>query len=96
MEYLLITPQQMIDKFYTPSFVNLKPHPIGGSTTAREMALMGRKSLCNDGYPYSIPFRNVDEMVKGIMEESKKIGTIQHLNIGNMAGSEWLNDNYWL
>jgi hypothetical protein len=38
----------------------------------------------------------VDEMVKGIMEESKKIGTIQHLSIGNMAGSEWLNDNYWL
>ena len=67
-----------------------------------EMGLMGRKTFYNGNIPGSIKWdqNNIDQIVKKIEEEAKKINTI-NLEYSNQirnfinVGDKWLDTRYW-
>ena len=89
------------ENFYDKTFLNLNLSEENGMTTVREMGLMGRKTITmrkNNYYDYSciINCESIEDIVKNINEESKKIGSIQKSMDSHTVGDEWLNLNYWL
>lgn len=70
----------------------------GGMTTVRELAYMGRKTICNSLYkfPSLIPYRDQNDIIELINEESKKIGTIQPSIISHNINNEWLYTDFWI
>jgi hypothetical protein len=69
------------------------------------MGLMGRKTIIKNNYintiqridfPNFIYYETIDDIVKIINEESKKIGTIQPSINAHNVGDEWLNLNFWI
>ena len=89
--------EEVRDNYYTPSFINIKPSLIAGTTSAIEMAYMGRKTISNAKAPFCIKYKDIKEMLSIIMDESKKIGTIQESVISDYfdTGEEWMNENFW-
>lgn len=88
------------ENFYDKTFLNLNLSKENGMTTVREMGLMGRKTITmrkNNYYEYSciINCESIEEIIKNIQKESKKIGTIQESMNSHTVGSEWLNKDYW-
>jgi hypothetical protein len=85
------------DHFYNECFVNLKPNIVGGFTTAQELAYMGRKTISNSKASFCIPYKNVKEAARAVMEEAKKIGTIQPSCIGDYFNidKEWKQVAFW-
>jgi len=83
--------------YYDKCFVNLNFTRGNGMTTVRELALMGRKTITsNNPYNYDCLIRCDDKesIIKAIIEESKKINTIQSpINVHN-SGEEWTNLDY--
>jgi hypothetical protein len=86
------------EQYYDKCFVNIKPNPIGGTTTAVELAYMGRKTISNTEAPFCINYKDIDHIADLIKEESKKIGTIQPSCVGNYynTGEEWKQTKFWL
>ena len=89
------------ENYYDKSFLNLNLSKDNGMTTVREMGLMGRKTLTMrtpETYKYNciINCDNIEDIIKTIKHESKKIGTIQPLLNTHTVNDEWLNLNYWL
>lgn len=94
------------ENYYDKCFLNLNFTIGNGLATVLEMGLMGIKTIFknpfNDNiqrleFPNFISYENVDDIVRIISEESKKIGTIQEPIDGhNVKGDEWLYLDYWL
>lgn len=87
--------------FYDKTFLNLNLSKGNGMTTVREMGLMGRKTITmrkDNHYKYNciVNCESVEEIIKNIKKESKKIGTIQDSMNSHTVGDEWLNVCYWL
>jgi len=86
------------DNIYNECFVNLKPNLTGGITSAVELALMGRRTISNTIAPFCMGYKSVEDIVRIINEESKKIGIIQASKLGNYfdTGEEWREEKFWL
>jgi hypothetical protein len=88
--------------YYNNCFININITETGrsGLTTLTEMGFMGRYSISNtlDNFPCVIRYKNTEEIVKIINEESKKIGTIQPSLLDNhfYTSEEWKNVDFWL
>jgi hypothetical protein len=89
---------------YKKCFLNINLNIGKGLTTVAEMAFMGIKTLANKDRVLTknwecminCDVNNDDEIIKLIMDESKKIGTIQPpINVHNV-GEEWLDINFWI
>ncbi len=88
---------ELKNKFYNNCFLNINLSGRHGFVTIREMGFMGRKTIMNSLYnfPSVINYRDEGHIVEIIMEESKKIGTIQEPFNPHTIDNEWLNVNYW-
>lgn len=87
--------------YYDKAFLNINLSKHAGMTTVREMGLMGRKTITmrnniHNDYSSIINCKNIEEVIKSIKEESKKIGTMQKSTNPYVMGNEWLNINYWV
>jgi hypothetical protein len=47
-------------------------------------------------FPNFITYNNIEDIIKIISDESKKIGTIQDPIDAHNVGDEWLNLDFWL
>lgn len=85
------------EHYYDKCFLNLNLTGLGGMTTLREMAYMGRKTIGNSLYkfPSFIPYKDDNHVVELINEEAKKIGTVQPAIISHNVNDEWLNVDFW-
>ena len=89
------------ENYYDKSFLNLNLSKNNGMTTVREMGLMGRKTLTMRNYEHYnykciINCNNIEDIIKNIKYESKKIGTIQPSINTHTVNDEWLNLEWWL
>jgi len=86
------------ESYYDKCFLNLNLGGDGGMTTVRELAYMGRKTICNSLYkfPSFISYLDEDDIIRIINEESKKIGTIQPSIISHNINDEWLYTDFWI
>jgi hypothetical protein len=91
--------------FYDKCFLNLNLTKGNALSTTIEMGLMGRKTIFKDitqnsiqriGFPNFIYYENMEDIVRIINEESKKIGTIQPSIDAHNIGDEWLDLDFWL
>jgi predicted O-methyltransferase YrrM len=91
--------------YYDESFINLNLTDFHGLSTVIEMGLMGRKTIIKNSnintiqridFPNFIYYETIDDIVKIINEESKKIGTIQPSINAHNVGDEWLNLSFWI
>jgi len=87
----------LIDKYYNDCFVYIKPNQRGGSTAMWELGYMGRKTISiNQGnLPHVLNSNSLEETIKLIMQESKKIGTFQH-QLSKQVHNSFLNSDEWL
>ena len=85
--------------YYNKSFLNLNLSKENGLTTVIELGLMGRKTLMNEHYykyPSIIGYKDDEDLINQINQESKKINTIQPSINAHTIGDEWLNIEWWL
>jgi hypothetical protein len=87
--------------YYDKSFLNLNLSKENGMTTVIEMGLMGRKTITmreNNPYKYEsiINCVDIEDIIRQINIESKKINTIQEKIDIHTLGDEWLNLDFWL
>jgi len=87
------------EKYYDNCFVNINLNRSGGGglTTAREMAMMGRKTIMNTkfNYPFIMPYEDDEDIIRLINQEAEKIGTMQQGWDSHTVGSEWQNERFW-
>ena len=59
---------------------------------------MGRRTISNTIAPFCMGYKSVEDIVRIINEESKKIGIIQASKLGNYfdTGEEWREEKFWL
>ena len=89
---------------YKKCFLNINFNIGKGLTTVVETAFMGIKTLANKDRTLTnhwecmidCDINNEDEIVRLIMEESKKIGTVQSTINIHEVGEEWINLDFWL
>jgi len=103
---IIYTQNQTLDtlkeNFYNDCFVYVKPNPRGGSTAMFELGHMGRRTITNDHLDFSIcsSYKDLNQILDIIMEESKKIGTIQTETAENLKDmfdheGDWLNIDHY-
>ena len=88
------TIKEMIDYYYSRSFVNLQLNPMAGFTTALEMAHMGRMTVSNHAAPFCLPFRSQAELIwqiKIVKEKSIEADPSRFLH----NSDDWLYTEYW-
>lgn len=93
---------ELHEKYYNDSFVYIRPNPMGGGHAMFELGHMGRRTISNDHSEFSIcsGYKDIYHMVDLIMEESKKIGTMQPQVADDLKAmfdhkGDWLNvDQY--
>lgn len=97
----LETIDDLIENYYKKSFVYVKPTPKGGCTTMFELGFMGRKTIGigHENLGNFIKYKDVDNLITLIKEESKYIGQIRNevsIQTKNcFIGPEWLNLKFW-
>jgi hypothetical protein len=87
---------ELVNNYYTNSFIYVKPTAKGGCTAMFELGCMGRQTIGN-GYPdlqNVIPYTDVSGIIKIIESESKYIGHTRD-NISEYTKSLF-NDDRWL
>lgn len=89
------------ENYYNNCFLNIKPSIWGGNVSATELAHMGRMTISNIDAPFCIRYNDIDDILKIIKDESKKIGTIQERVAEEtkkifIDSDEWLNVDFWL
>tara|TARA_B110000285_G_scaffold112523_1_gene127712 strand:+ start:84 stop:839 length:756 start_codon:yes stop_codon:yes gene_type:complete len=85
--------------YYDKSFLNLNLSTENGLSTVIELGLMGRKTIMNEQhykYPSIISYKDDEDLINLIKQESKKINTIQHSIDAHTIGDEWLYTEWWL
>ena len=81
---------------YSKCFIGLRLIKRDGSaTTVQELGLMGIKCVHNGGSLSALPWRNIDDIVKHIDNESKKIGTIDNNLAKNVDNYLNLDENFF-
>ncbi|MFO7257760.1 MAG: hypothetical protein DIU61_008700 [Bacteroidota bacterium] len=89
------TMQEVVKKFYEPSFINLQFNPLAGFTTAIEMAHMGRLTVSNHKAPFCLPFETTDDVIKHI--DSVRTNRLTADVSGFLHDSDdWLHTEFWL
>lgn len=91
--------EKMKELYYDKCFLNVNLSGRVGFTTITELAFMGRKTICNTGYPHfisTIKYKDEDDIIRIINEEAKKIGTIQPSMSCHTIGEEWISVKFWL
>ena len=84
------------DVYYRESFINIKPNLTGGTTTAIEMAYMGRKTISNALAPFILNYTNTDDICALITEEASRIGQMpEPLITDDFVFNDWQNLKYW-
>lgn len=85
-------------EFYDNCFLGINLNKFAGLTTATELAYMGRKTISLAQTPFCIAYKSVEDIAQIIINESKKIGTIQDPVIGDFftADKEWKNIEFWI
>lgn len=88
---------KLINEYYNNCFVYVKPNPRGGSTAMWELGYMGRKTISTDqgNLPHVLNSNSLEETIELIMNESKKIGTIQK-ELSKQVHASFQNTNDWL
>jgi hypothetical protein len=86
--------------YYDKCFINLNLSKDGTHlTTVLELGSMGRKSIMKKKYqnlPFVVDYDDIDDIVKIVKEESKKIGTyVPSLINTSFVGDEWIDINFW-
>jgi len=88
------------EKYYDNCFLNLNFNRSGGGglTTVRELALMGRKTIMNTKIDYDciIPYKDDEDIIRIINEESQKIGTVRPGKDYHNIGPEWQHVDFWM
>jgi len=94
--------KELQEKYYNDCFVYIRPNPMGGGTAMFELGHMGRRTITNHHSDFSMcsGYKNINEMLDLIMEESKKIGTIQPQIAKELKSmfdhkGDWLNLNHY-
>jgi hypothetical protein len=87
------------ENYYNNCFIHFKPAVIGGSTSATELALMGRKTLSNDPEKIYTPYASIEQANEIIENEAKNIGltrlSVLHPDFFD-TGYEWLKESFWV
>jgi hypothetical protein len=90
----------LLCKVYPKCFVGLRLTPHDGlSNTVVELGMMGRRSICNAGYPTTIPWTDAESVAQAIIREkemppdAEKVSKTfrKWLN----APCDWLNTEFW-
>ncbi len=92
------TMDEVIDKMYSKSFIHVKFAEVAGLTTTFEMAHMGRPTICNNDFPFCIPFRGTKDVARIIKERSKLIGTTPSSIMPDnffFSDEHWRDLNFW-
>lgn len=97
------TPEQMIEKFYKHSFINLQLNEFAGFSSTLEMAHMGRLSLCNAPAAFCLPHDRTAKDIISFIElwKPKKVSDLAIKIVSNEAtnymhySNDWLNTEYW-
>jgi hypothetical protein len=97
------TPEEMIEKFYKPSFINLQLNEFAGFSSTLEMAAMGRVSVCNGPAPFCIKHDGTaEDIISFIKFWSPGKNTdfaidIVAPEVNNFLhySDNWLNTEYW-
>jgi hypothetical protein len=93
------------DNYYDKTFLNLNFSDGNGLASVIELGLMGRKTIFNPKienniqrieFPNFINYNSMEDIIRIINEESKKIGTIQNPIDAHNIKDEWLDLNFWL
>jgi len=93
----------LIDKFYSKSFVYVKPNAKGGNTTMWELGHMGIKTL-GKGHSPALPnfleYSDFNHLVSLIEKEEKNIGKTNHdlaekVNSVFNKNQKWLTVDFW-
>uniref|UniRef100_A0A6M3KYM9 Uncharacterized protein n=1 Tax=viral metagenome TaxID=1070528 RepID=A0A6M3KYM9_9ZZZZ len=90
-----------MSEVYKQCFIGLRPTVHDGcSNTVVELGLMGRRCIHNGWLPGSIPWNRVDDIVRNIREEQKKIGSINNLLAKQTVKyidvpDDWLYTDFW-
>jgi hypothetical protein len=93
------------NNYYDKTFLNLNFSAGTGLASMKELGLMGRKTIFNPKiknniqrleFPNFINYNSVEDIIRVINEESKKIGTIQSPIDPHNVGDEWLDLDFWI
>jgi len=93
--------EDVIEKFYKPSFINLQLNAGAGFTSTLEMAHMGRWSICNVAAPFCYSYKNIEDIIKHIKYDRVTVGIFvnEFLNYDATEflnySDNWLNTEYW-
>lgn len=89
--------EELKKDYYENCFVYIKPNPRGGSTTMWELGHMGRKTISfgQGNLPNVLNFSTLEDIIKHVMEESTKIGTIQ-TETSEATKNAFMNNDKWL
>lgn len=92
---------EQMPEIYARCFMGLRLTPHDGlSNTVIELGLMGRKCVCNAGYPNCIPWTTEEDIVAALRSGQDCIGQVdlevaervrRYINIGDA----WLNEDYY-
>ena len=88
---------KLINDYYNDCFVYVKPNERGGSTAMWELGYMGRKTISNNqgNLPHVLNSTSLEETINLILQESKKIGTLQP-QLSQLTHDHFQNTNEWL
>lgn len=88
------TIKEMIDEFYSRSFVNLQLNPIAGFTTTLEMAHLGRLSVSNFKAPFCLDWTDADSVINRI-KTIKDNGLTADATGFLHNSDDWLDTDFW-
>lgn len=100
LSHIQYSKEQLI-KVYKKSFIGLRlTNHDGIPHTVVELGLMGRRCIFNDILPNTIPWRNIQDIIKIIKTEKLMIGQTNIQLANAMAnflniGDSWLQEKYW-
>jgi len=93
--------KEELERVYRASFIGLRLTEHDGiANQVIEMGLMGRKCIHNGNQPNCIAWKNSEDILNAIEEESKHIGKTRQNVIDQIKkyvniGDDWLNTEYW-
>lgn len=94
-------PFEEMPSVYHECFMGLRLTPHDGlSNTVIELGLMGRKCVCNAGYPNCIPWKTEQDIIDAIKQEQNKIGKFQ-IDVAEQMrkyvdiGTDWLKESFY-
>ena len=91
--------KEKLKGLYADSFIGLRLRRVDGTCASIvEMALMGRKSVGNHGYPFTISWDTIDDVESAILKEydAIKSDSIGWKNVAKEAKKYFDVGTYWL